>query len=90
MDPDKVDCEDAVPFCDFTESYTYTVSLYWSFSWHIVSADYDNDPTNKAGFAKFDASNLKLWWSGSEFQTRDYYEGPVRWKICINETPNTC
>lgn len=68
MDPDKVDCKDTVPFCDFTESYTYTVSLwFWPNNWWTVSADYSSDPTNKAGFAKFDASSLKLWWSGSEF-----------------------
>ena len=86
----KVDCDNAVPFCDFTTtsaSYNYYLEMDWYGSRYVVPTSFDS---STAGFLKFDASNQKFYVSGSTYTVDRSHTGAIDLYLCYNNPAQNC
>ena len=87
-DDSKVDCDNAVAFCDFgLGSVTYYLEMDWYGTRYVVPSAFDS---STSGFLKFDASNQKFYVSGSTYTVDRHHTGPFDLYLCYNNPTQNC
>lgn len=86
----KVDCDNAVPFCDFTAtsaSYTYYLEMDWYGTRYRVPSTFDS---TTAGFLLFDPSTQKFYVSGYTYTVDRQHSGPIDLYLCYDDPAKNC